>query len=129
MIAEGIIKKSVQAGIFIAVIAGVFQLAQEKVTEDVTHCAVIAIMTGALLPYLYRSSIRSIALAVIFVGVIVGVYWLAQTRITPDPVRCILIAIMTAAIIPYLYNRYVYTHLHQMDPYEGKIASRKPDAP
>jgi len=108
-------KKAVLAVLFIAVIFAVFQLAREKVTEDVTHCAVIAVMTAALLPYLYSSRIKSIILATVFVAIIVGVYWLAQTRITRDPAHCALIAIMTAAIIPYLYNRYVYAYLPQMD--------------
>ena len=112
-------KKAVMAVIFIAAICGVFQLAREKVTQDVTHCAVIAVMTAALLPYLYNSRIKSIVLATVFVAIIVGVYWLAQTRITQDPAHCALIAIMTAAIIPYLYNRYVYAYLPQMDPEES----------
>lgn len=122
---KNIIKKGILAVLFIAVIAGVFWLAREKVTEDVMHCAVIAIMTAALLPYLYNSRIKSIVLAAIFVGIIVGVYWLAQTRITKDPVHCALIAIMTAAIIPYLYNRYVYAYLPQTDPAESiKLEAR-----
>lgn len=113
-----IVKKILLAGVFVAITVGVFQLAREKVTEDVTHCAVIAIMTAALLPYLYNSSVKSIVLAAIFVTIIVGVFWLAQTRITPDPAHCTLIAVMTAAIIPYLFNKYVYSYLPQTDPLE-----------
>ncbi|MBL7187694.1 MAG: PAS domain S-box protein [Phycisphaerae bacterium] len=112
---KNIIRKGILAVLLVAVIAGVFWLSREKVTEDVTHCAVIATMTAALLPYFYNSSIKSILLASIFVAIIVGVYWLAQTRITQDPAHCALIAIMTAAIIPYFYNRYVYTLLPETD--------------
>ena len=108
---KSIIIKGVKAVLFVAVTAGVFWLAREKVTEDVTQCAVIAIMTAALLPYFYSSSIQTVVLAAIFVATIVGAYWVAQTRITEDPAHCALFAIMTAAFIPYLYNKYVYTHL------------------
>jgi len=48
------IKKAVLAVIFIAIIAGVFLLAQKKVTTDITHCALIAIMTAAVLTYFYN---------------------------------------------------------------------------
>jgi len=108
---RNIIKKSLLAGVFIAIVVGVFELAHEKVTQDVTHCAFIAIMTAALLPYFYSTRIKSIILAGIFVAIIVGVFWLARRTITSDPSHCFLIAIMTAAIIPYLYNRYVYSYL------------------
>jgi PAS domain S-box-containing protein len=47
-------KKIVLAAIFVAIIAGVFWLAQKKVTKDVTHCALIAIMTAAVLTYIYN---------------------------------------------------------------------------
>ena len=116
MKAKNIIKKGLLAVAFIAVIAGVFHVSHERVTEDVTHCAVIAFMTAALLPYLYRTRIKSIVLAAIFIAIIIGVYWLAQTKISKDPAHCTLIAIMTAAIIPYLYNKYVYAHLPETAP-------------
>lgn len=119
MNARTLIKRTLLAGVFIAVIVGVFQLTHEKVTEDVTHCAFIAIMTAALLPYLYSSRIKSIILAGIFIAIIVGVFWLAQTTITPDPAHSAVIAIMTAAIIPYLYNKYVYSYLPRTDPEES----------
>lgn len=48
------IKKVVIAAIFIAIIAGVFWLAQKKVTKDVTHCALIAIMTASVLTFFYN---------------------------------------------------------------------------
>ncbi len=116
---KNIIKKCILAILFVAIIGGVFWLSREKVTEDVTHCAVIAIMTAALLPYLYSSQIKSVILTAMFVAVIVGVFWFAQTRISPDPAHCALIATMTAAIIPYLFNRYVYTYLPQTNPVES----------
>ncbi len=119
MSVEAIIKRSLQVWASAAVILGVFYLARERVTEDVAHCAVIAVMTAALLPYLYRSQFKSVVLAAMFIAIIVGSYWLAQTTITRHPANCILVAIMTAAIIPYLYNRYVYSHMPQTDPTEG----------
>ena len=48
------IKKAVLAAIFIAIIAGVFWLAQKKVTTDITHSALIAIMTAAVLTFIYN---------------------------------------------------------------------------
>jgi PAS domain S-box-containing protein len=48
------IKKIVYAAIFVAIIAGVFWLAQKKVTKDITHCALIAIMAAAVLTYIYN---------------------------------------------------------------------------
>ena len=48
------IKKAVLAAIFIAIIVGVFWLAQKKVTTDITHCALIAIMTAAVLTFIYN---------------------------------------------------------------------------
>jgi PAS domain S-box-containing protein len=48
------IKKVVLAAIFVAIIAGVFWLAQKKVTKDITHCALIAVMAGAILTYIYN---------------------------------------------------------------------------
>jgi PAS domain S-box-containing protein len=119
MSAENIAKKGLLAVVFVAIIAGVFHLSREKITEDVTHCSVIAIMTAALLPYLYRTRIKSIILAAVFIAIIVGVYWLARMKITQDPAHCTLIAVVAAAIIPYLYNRYVYTSLPETEPEES----------
>jgi len=51
---KSIIKKAVLAAIFIAIIAGVFWLAQKKVTTDITHCALITIMTAAVLTFFYN---------------------------------------------------------------------------
>jgi len=116
MNAQNIANKSLLAVVFIAIVAGVFQLSRENVTEDVTHCAVIAIMTAALLPYLYRTRIKNIILAAVFIAIIVGVYWLASTEFSNNPTHCALIAIMTAGIIPYLYHRYVYAYLPEADP-------------
>ena len=116
---KSIIRKGILAVLFVAIIAGVFWLSREKVTEDVTHCAVIAVMTAALLPYLYNSQIKTVVLTAMFVAIIVGVFWLAQTRITPDPANCALIAVMTAVIIPYLFNRYVYAYLPQTNTVES----------
>ena len=48
------IKKVVLAAIFIAIIAGVFWLAQRNVTKDITHCALITIMAAAILTYVYN---------------------------------------------------------------------------
>ena len=48
------IKKVVLAAIFIAIIAGVFWVAQQKVTKDIMHCALIAIMSAAVLTFLYN---------------------------------------------------------------------------
>ncbi len=48
------IKKAVLAAIFIAIIAGVFWLAQKNVTKDITHCALITIMAAAILTYVYN---------------------------------------------------------------------------
>ena len=48
------IKKAVLAAIFIAIIAGVFWLTQKKFTTDITHCALIAIMTAAVLTFIYN---------------------------------------------------------------------------
>ncbi|OHB61543.1 MAG: hypothetical protein A2168_06530 [Planctomycetes bacterium RBG_13_50_24] len=48
------IKKAVLAAIFIAIIAGVFWLAQKKVTTDITHSALIAIMAAAVLTFFYN---------------------------------------------------------------------------
>ncbi len=47
-------KKAVLAAIFIAIIAGVFWLSQKKVTTDIMHCALITIMTAAVLTYFYN---------------------------------------------------------------------------
>jgi PAS domain S-box-containing protein len=48
------IKKAVLAAVFIAIIAGVFWLAQKKVTTNIMHCALIAIMTAAVLTFFYN---------------------------------------------------------------------------
>jgi PAS domain S-box-containing protein len=48
------IKKIVLAAIFVAIIAGVFWLAQKKITKDITHCALIAITAAAILTYIYN---------------------------------------------------------------------------
>ena len=48
------IRKAVLAVIFIAIIAGVFWLAQKKVTTDITHCALITIMAAAVLTFFYN---------------------------------------------------------------------------
>ncbi len=48
------IKKVVLVVIFVAVVAGVFLLAQKKVTHDVTHCGLIAIMAACVLIYFYN---------------------------------------------------------------------------
>lgn len=49
------IKKAVLAAIFVAATVGIFWLAQEKVTKDVMHCALIAIMAAVVLTYFYNS--------------------------------------------------------------------------
>ena len=51
---KSIIKKTVLVVIFVAVVAGVFLLAQKKVTHDVTHCGLIAIMAACVLIYFYN---------------------------------------------------------------------------
>jgi len=51
---KSLIKKTIIAAIFIAIIAGVFWLSQKHVTKDVTHCALIAIMAAAILTYIYN---------------------------------------------------------------------------
>jgi PAS domain S-box-containing protein len=51
---KSFIKKAVFAVIFIAIIAGVFWLAQRHVTKDITHCALIAIMAAAILTFIYN---------------------------------------------------------------------------
>ena len=51
---KNLIKKAVIAAIFIAIIAGVFWLAQKHVTKDIMHCALISIMTAAVLTYIYN---------------------------------------------------------------------------
>ena len=48
------IRKAVLAVIFIVIIAGVFWLAQKKVTTDITHCALITIMAAAVLTFFYN---------------------------------------------------------------------------
>ena len=48
------IKKAVLAAIFIAIIAGVFWLTQKKITTDITHSAIIAIMTATILTFVYN---------------------------------------------------------------------------
>jgi len=51
---KSLIKKAVIAAFFIAIIAGVFWLAQKYVTKDITNCALIAVMTAAILTYIYN---------------------------------------------------------------------------
>jgi PAS domain S-box-containing protein len=51
---KSLIKKAALAAIFVAIIAGVFWLAQRNVTKDITHCALIAIMAAAILTYVYN---------------------------------------------------------------------------
>jgi len=48
------IKKFVLAAIFVAIIAGVFWLAQKNVTKDITHCALITIVAAAILTFFYN---------------------------------------------------------------------------
>ena len=50
---RNITNKGALAVLFATLIVGVFLLAREKVTEDALHCAIIAIMTAAIMPYLY----------------------------------------------------------------------------
>ena len=47
-------KKAILATIFITIIAGVFWLAYKNVTKDMTHCALITIMTASVLTYFYN---------------------------------------------------------------------------
>jgi len=51
---KSIIKKAALAAIFIAIIAGVFWLAQKKVTIDITQSALIVIMAAAVLTFFYN---------------------------------------------------------------------------
>ena len=51
---KSLAKKAVSAVIFIAIIASVFWLAYKNVTKDMTHCALITIMTAAVLTYFYN---------------------------------------------------------------------------
>jgi PAS domain S-box-containing protein len=51
---KNLIKKAVIAAIFIAIIVGVFWLAQKKLTKDITNCALLAVMTAAILTYIYN---------------------------------------------------------------------------
>jgi len=48
------IKHAALVVIFIAAVAGVFLLAQQKVTKDVTHCGLISIMAACVLIYFYN---------------------------------------------------------------------------
>ncbi len=48
------IKNAALVVIFIAAVAGVFLLAQKKVTKDVTHCGLISIMAACVLIYFYN---------------------------------------------------------------------------
>jgi PAS domain S-box-containing protein len=48
------IKKLFLAAIFVAIIAGVFWLAQKKLTKDNTQCFLIAITAAAILTYIYN---------------------------------------------------------------------------
>jgi len=47
-------KKGVFAVVFVAIIAGVFWLVHEKVTKDISHCALIAVMAAVVLTYFYN---------------------------------------------------------------------------
>jgi len=51
---KNITKKAALAAIFIAIIAGVFWLAQKNVTKDITHCALITVMAAAVLTFFYN---------------------------------------------------------------------------
>ena len=48
------IKKSASAVVFVIVVIGVFWLTQKKLTNNVTHCALIAVMTATVLTYFYN---------------------------------------------------------------------------
>ena len=48
------IRNAVLVAIFIVAVAGVFILAQRKVTKDVTHCGLISIMAACVLIYFYN---------------------------------------------------------------------------
>lgn len=54
------IKKTVLVVIFVVVVAGVFLLAQKKVTHDVTNCGLISIMTACVLIYFYNRYVYSV---------------------------------------------------------------------
>ena len=51
---KSLIKKTIIAAIFIAIVAGVFWLAQRYVTKDLPRCAFITITAAALLTYIYN---------------------------------------------------------------------------
>jgi PAS domain S-box-containing protein len=51
---KSLLKKIVLAAIFLAIIAGVFWLAQKKITKDVTNCALITIVAAAVLTFIYN---------------------------------------------------------------------------
>jgi PAS domain S-box-containing protein len=51
---KNLIKKTVLAALFIAIIASVFWLAQKHVTKDTTRSALITIMAAAVLTYVYN---------------------------------------------------------------------------
>jgi Na+/H+-dicarboxylate symporter len=51
---KSLIKKTVLAAIFIAIIVGVFWLSQKHVTKDITRSALITIMAAAVLTYVYN---------------------------------------------------------------------------
>ena len=54
------IKKAILAAIFIAFIAGVFWLSHEKITKDLTHCALITSMAAVGLIFIYNRYFYSI---------------------------------------------------------------------
>ncbi len=54
------IKKVVLVAAFVGLIAGVFLLAQKKVTQDVTHCGLISIMAACVLIYFYNRYIGGV---------------------------------------------------------------------
>ncbi len=47
-------KKGIFAAAFVAIIAGVFWLSHEKVTKDISHCALISVMAAVVLTYFYN---------------------------------------------------------------------------
>jgi hypothetical protein len=54
MATKSTITKTVSIAIFVAVIVGVFWLAQKEVTQNVAHCALISIMAAVVLTYFYN---------------------------------------------------------------------------
>ncbi|MFH1718555.1 MAG: PAS domain-containing sensor histidine kinase [Planctomycetota bacterium] len=48
------LQKGALAAVFVAIITGVFWLAHEKLTKDIAHCALIAVMAAVVLTYFYN---------------------------------------------------------------------------